>query len=152
MDRGGLAGIVAQHTEDPQPRAAGPADRRTHIERIKGTELIEMTLDQIGQLQKHQLALIGFELAPRTLRTPFGGRHGAVDVLGIALGHRGEQFAGRRIAAFKMFARGGVQPFAVDQHLLERAVGEGVTGYRNGFCLRRVCLGHVCLCHVCLLP
>jgi hypothetical protein len=78
-----------------------------------------MTLDEIGQFEKDLLPLVGFELAPRTLECFAGCRHGSVDVLGVALGHCGEQFAGRRIAAFKMFAGGGVQPFAVDQQLFE---------------------------------
>src|SRR6478752_5668039 len=67
-----------------------------------------------------------------------------VDVLGVALGDGGEQFAGRWIVSLELLARGGIDPFAVDQHLLVGAIRIRMARDRN--CLRD---SHVCspLCY-----
>jgi hypothetical protein len=101
VDRCGLARIVAQHAEDALARAAGPADRRAHVEGVKRGEFVEMALDEIGELEQDLLALIGLEPAPGPFEGLAGRRYRAVDVLGLALGDRRQQFTGCRIAALE---------------------------------------------------
>jgi hypothetical protein len=63
-----------------------------------------MTLDQVGELEEHLLALVRLELAPRTLERLAGGSHRAIDIFGIAFCHRRKQLAGGRVAAFETLA------------------------------------------------
>ncbi len=46
MDRGGLAGVVAQHANRAQAIGAGAADGRTHVERIELRQFVEILLDE----------------------------------------------------------------------------------------------------------
>jgi hypothetical protein len=94
-----------------------------------------MTLNQIGKLQENLLALIRLELAPRPFECLACRGDRAVDVFGVALRHRGEQFAGRGIAAFEVLAGSGVHPFAVDEHLFVGAVRIWMAAHWNGFSL-----------------
>jgi hypothetical protein len=135
VDRGGLTRIVAQHAEHAQPRAARAADRRAHIAGVERAQLVEMTLDQIGELQKDLLALIRLELAPRPFERLARRGDRPVDVFGVALRHGGKQFAGRRIAAFKVLAGSGIHPFAVDEHLFVGAVRMRMAAHWNGLSL-----------------
>ncbi len=117
MQRGRLPGVVAQHAEHAQLVAAGAADRRAHVEGVELRQFLEILLDEIGELEQQGLPLERLDLAPRSLEGAAGRGDRAVDVLGIALGDGGEQFAGRRIMRLEFLAGGGVDPFAVDQHL-----------------------------------
>src|SRR4029077_21144442 len=132
---GAWPALVARHAKDAQPRAAGPADRRAHVEGVERTQLVAMAVDQIGKLQQNLLALIRLELAPRPFERLACRSDCAVDVFGVALRHGGEQFAGRGIAAFKMLAGRGVPPFAVDEHLFVGAVRIRMAAHWNGFSL-----------------
>jgi hypothetical protein len=96
-----------------------------------------MTLDQIGKLQQQRLALIRLELAPRPFERLARRGDGPIDVLRVALGHGGEEFAGRWVAALEGLARRGVDPLAVDEHLFHGAVCKRMTADRN-----RLGLGH----------
>src|SRR5262249_20128995 len=58
------------------------------------------------------------DLAPGALEGAPRGSHRAIDVLGIALRDRREQFAGRGIERLERLAGSGVHPFAVDEHFL----------------------------------
>ena len=69
-----------------------------------------MLLDQVGELEQELLALIGLELAPRSVEGAPRRGDGAVDVLGVALGDRRQQLAGRRVAALEGLAGGGAAP------------------------------------------
>jgi hypothetical protein len=135
VDRRRLSGVVPQHAEDAQARPFGPADRRTHIERIEGAELVEMPLDEIRQLQQDLLALIRFEFAPGAFERFPGCCHRTIDILRVPFRHGRQQFTCRRITTFEALAGCGIEPFAADQHLLERAVSIGVARRRNRFCL-----------------
>ena len=146
MNRGRLAGIIAKHAEHAQPHASGSADWRAHVERVERTQLIEIPLDEICELEENLLPLVRLEFAPRAFERLAGGCHCAVDIFGIAFRDRGQQLAGRRIAAFEVLAGSSVDPFAVDQHLFEGAVREGVTRHRNSFGLGHFqlrCAGYV---------
>ncbi len=131
MQRGRLAGVVTQHAKHAQLVAAGPADRRAHIERIELRQLLEILLDQIGELQEHVLPLERLCLAPRSFEGAARGGDRAVDVLRITLGDGREQFAGCGVEGLELLAGGGVDPFAVDQHLLVGTIRKRMTRDRN---------------------
>jgi hypothetical protein len=96
-----------------------------------------VALDKVRELQQNLLALERLELAPSAFKGPSRRRNRPVDVLGISFGHGREQFARRRVAAFKVLAGRGVYPFAVNQHPFERTVRKRVPRQWN-----RLCLGH----------
>ncbi len=139
VDCGGLACVIAQHAERAQPVAAGAADRRAHVERVELGQFLEIGFDQLGELEQHVLPLERLHLAPRPFEGAPRRRNRAVDVLGVALGDGREQFTGGGVVGFEFLAGGGVDPFAVDQHLLVGAVGIRMARDRN--CLRN---SHVC--------
>ena len=66
--------------------AAGAADRRAHVERIELRKLLEIFLDEIGELEQQRLPLKWLDLAPRPFEGAARGGDRAVDILGIALG------------------------------------------------------------------
>ena len=144
MDRGRLACVIAQHAEHAQLVAAGARDRRAHVDRVELRQLLKILLDQVGEPEQHVLPLEWPYLAPRSLEGAAGGGYRTVDVLGVALGDGGEQFAGRWIMSLELLARGGIDPFAVDQHLLVGTIRIRMARDRN--CLRD---SHVCspLCY-----
>ena len=139
MQRRGLACIIAQHAEHAQAIAAGTGDRCAHVEGVELRQLLEILLDEVGEPEQHALPLEWLHLAPRPLEGAARGGDRAVDVLGVALGDDGEQFAGGRIARLELLARRGIDPFAIDQHLLVGTIRIGMARDRN--CLRD---GHVC--------
>ena len=57
VQRGRHAGVVAQHAENAAARARGAADRRAHVEGVEQAQLVEMPLDEVGELEQHLLAL-----------------------------------------------------------------------------------------------
>ncbi len=126
-----LPGIKTQHAQHALFGAAGTADRCAHVQRVQRTQLIEMLLDEIGELEQQVLALVRLDLAPRPLEGPARSRNRGVDVLLIAFGNGGQQFAGGGIAGLKRLAGCGVHPLAIDQHFFVAAVGIGVTIDRN---------------------
>ncbi|MGY4422769.1 hypothetical protein ACVWY2_005218 [Bradyrhizobium sp. JR6.1] len=83
-------------------------------------------------LERLHLAPGPFERAARRC-------NGTVDVLGIALGDGGEQFTGCGVMGFECLAGGGVDPFAVDQHLLVGAIGIRMARDRNSLRDSHVC-------------
>src|SRR6185437_16383141 len=93
VDRGRLSRVIAQHAEHAELVAAGAADRRPHVERVELRQFLEILLDEIGELEQHVLPLERLDLAPGPLEGTPGGGNRAIDVLGITLGHRCEQFA-----------------------------------------------------------
>jgi hypothetical protein len=129
----------AQHAEHAQLVSAGAADRRAHVERIELRQLFEIFLDEIGQFEQQVLPLKGLDLAPWPFEGAAGGRDRAVDILGIALGDGGEQFSGGRVVRLEALAGCGVDPFAVDQHLLVGTIRIGMARHRY-----RLRHSHVC--------
>ena len=136
MQRGRLPGVISEHAEHAQFVAPGAADRRAHVQRIELRELLEVFLDEIGELEQQRLALERLDLAPRSFEGAARGGDRAVDVLGIALGDRGQQLAGGRIVGLEALAGGRIDPFAVDQHLLVGAIRIRMTRdrYRLRYC------------------
>src|SRR5882762_5821018 len=139
MQRGRLPCVISGHAEHPQLVAAGAADRRAHVERVELRQLLEVFLDQIGELEQQGLPLIRLDLAPGSLEGTAGCCDRAVDILGIAFGHRCEQFAGGRIVGLESLAGRRVDPFAVDQHLFVGTVRIRMARNRN-----RLRHSHVC--------
>src|SRR4051794_35988695 len=91
-----------------------------------------MRLDEISELQQQRLPLIRFGLAPGPFERAARRRNRTVDVLRIAFGDGREQFASRRIMCLEALTRGGIDPFALDQHLLVGTVGIRMARERNG--------------------
>ncbi|MHC2305161.1 hypothetical protein ACVIJ1_001631 [Bradyrhizobium elkanii] len=139
MDRGRLAGIVAQHAERAQAVAAGAADRCAHVERVELGQFLEIGFDEFGELEQHVLPLERLHLAPGPFERAARRRDRTVDVLGIALGDRREQLTGGGIMRLEFLAGGGVDPFAVDQHLLVGAIGIRMARDRNSLRNSHVC-------------
>ena len=100
-------------------RHAGHTDRLSVIERLELREFIEMVEDQIADVPKDLPAFGGREPSPGSLVERMPRRvDRVIDVLGFAFGHLGDDFTGGGIEDRKRFARRGVDPFAVDEHLL----------------------------------
>src|SRR3546814_15968112 len=78
----------------------GPADRRAHVERVEPAQLLEVLLDEIGELQQQGLALERLHPAPRALEGAAGRCYGAVYVLGVALGAIGRASCRERGSPF----------------------------------------------------
>ena len=78
-----------------------------------------MLFDQVGEPPHHAAALgwrnlrpwAGFECGAR-------GFYGAVDIFAVAFGDLRENFAGGGIVGGESFAGSGIDPLAVDEHLL----------------------------------
>jgi hypothetical protein len=131
MQRGRLSRVIAEHAEHAELVAAGAADRRAHVEGVELRQFLEILLDEVGEFQQQALPLIRLDLAPRTLECAAGGGDRAVDVLGVALGHRRQQLAGRGVMRLEFLAGRGVDPVAVDQHLLVGSVRVRMARDRN---------------------
>src|SRR5262245_46581371 len=128
MDRSRLASVVAQHAEYAQACAFGPTDRRAHVERVECAEFVKVALDQVGQFQQDLLAFIRLELAPWPFNRRARGRDSTIDVLCVTFCNGCQQLAGRWIAAREGLPGNGLNPFAVDQHLLDGSVRIRMTG------------------------
>ena len=74
-----------------------------------------MALDEIRQPEKKLLALIRLELAPGPLKCLAGSRDGAIDVLGVALGHGRQHFAGCWVATLEALSRCCIDPSPTNQ-------------------------------------
>ena len=131
MDRGGLAGVIAQHADGAQAIGAGAAERRAHVERVELRQFVEILLDEVGELEQQVLPLERLDLAPGPFEGAAGGGDRAVDVFLVALGDGCEQFAGGGVVGLEALARGGIDPLPVDQHLLVGPVGERMARDRN---------------------
>jgi len=81
MERGRLPRVIAQHAEHAELVAAGAADRRAHVERVELRQLLEILLDEIGELEQQALPLERLDLAPRPFEGAAGGGDRAIDVL-----------------------------------------------------------------------
>jgi hypothetical protein len=134
VDRGRLTGIITEHAEHAEFVAAGAADRRAHVERVELRQLLEILLDEIGEFQKQALPLERLDLAPGTFEGAASRDNRAVDILGVAFGHGRQQFTCRGIKRLEFLAGSGIDPLAVDQHLLVGTIGVGMARDRN--CLR----------------
>ena len=90
-----------------------------------------MPLDQIGQLEQDQLALVGLDLAPWAFKSSAGGGNRAVDIFRVALRHPRQDLAGGRIDAVERLARNRLDPLAVDQQPLHCTIEKRVAGLLN---------------------
>ena len=54
VDGGRHAGVVAQHAERALAVAARAADRRAHVERVEQRQLVDVLLDQVGELEQQR--------------------------------------------------------------------------------------------------
>ena len=118
----------------PSTRSLLPRVRLIGAPMSSGVELrqlLEILLDEVGELEQQVLPLERLDLAPRPFEGAASGGDRAVDVLRVALGDRRQQFAGGGIVGLEALAGGGVDPLAVDQHLLVGPVGERMARDRN---------------------
>jgi hypothetical protein len=70
--------------------------RRAHVERIEQGEILDLLLQQIGEPEQDGLAFGGQNPPPGAfVERPPRRPDGKVDVLCVALGDFGQQFAGR---------------------------------------------------------
>ncbi|MGY2939174.1 hypothetical protein ACVWZ6_008776 [Bradyrhizobium sp. GM6.1] len=104
MDRGGLAGIIAQHADGAQAIGTGTAERRAHVERVELRQFVEILLDEVGKLQEQILPLERLDLAPGPFEGAASGSNCAIDIFLVALGHCCEQFAGRGVVGLEALA------------------------------------------------
>ncbi|MEA2869466.1 MAG: hypothetical protein QOE39_4181, partial [Bradyrhizobium sp.] len=116
VQRGRLPCVISEHAEHAQLVAAGTADRRAHIERVELRKLLEILLDEIGELEQQVLPLERLDLAPWSFEGAARRGNRAVDVFRVAFGNGREQFAGGGVVRLEALAGSGVDPFAVDQH------------------------------------
>jgi hypothetical protein len=104
VDRGGLAGIIAQHADGTQAIGAGTAERGAHVERVELRQFVEILLDEVGELQEQVLPLERLDLAPGPFEGAAGGSNCAVDIFLVALRHGCEQLAGGGIVGLEALA------------------------------------------------
>ena len=95
-----------------------------------------MLFDQIGKLQQQILSFERSEFAPGAFERAPGCGDCTIDVRLVAFRDGGEQLAGGRVVTLEGLARGCVDPFAVDQHLLGAAIGVRMAIERDGLSLR----------------
>jgi hypothetical protein len=98
------AGVVAQHADGALAVVARAADGCAHVVGVERRQLLDVLLDQVGELQQHGLPLGRLPLAPWAGECLARRGDGAVDVLAVTLGDVRQKLAGRGIAAFEGLA------------------------------------------------
>src|SRR5579875_2228203 len=88
------------------------------IQRFELRELLAVLLNEIGQPGNAATSLRGTHLAPGALIEGFAcGSHGPMDIFGPSLGHMSHHLTRSGIVNLEGFARGGIYPLAINQHL-----------------------------------
>ena len=119
VDLVGPAGVVAEAVDHQrQVGVAALADRLAVVERLQLGQLVDVLLDQVGELVHQAAAVAGVHLAPGAgVERLAGGLDRQVDIGGIPLGDLGDDFLGRRVDRLERLAADAVAPLAVDQQL-----------------------------------
>ena len=74
--------------------------------------------DLFGETEQNAAAFLRSGRRPRAFfECSLGGSDGAIHVIGICIGHLGDDFFGRGIVNGEGFVRFAGDPFAVDEHL-----------------------------------
>ena len=94
----------------------GQADRLAVVERLDLREFLGVRLQRVGERMHQPLAPGRWHRGPRAGRERLaGGRDGAVDVLGAALGDLGDLAARRGVDGGEGAPVGGLQALGADQ-------------------------------------
>ncbi len=119
MDLVGPAGIIAEAVDHQrQIGGAALADRLAVIQRFELGELVEMRLDQVGELVHEPSPVAGIHRAPRSgFKRLARGLDREIDIGRIPFGHLGDHLLRSRVDCFKRLATLAVAPLAIDQHL-----------------------------------
>ena len=119
LDLGRPAGhVVEQVRRQRDVRAEGDGVGLAVVQALELRQLLGVLEDQVADAPDDPAALRRRDAAPGALVEGLpGGPDGAVDVLGIALGHVRQRLAGGRVGRLERLARGGVDPLPVDEQL-----------------------------------
>ena len=107
MNLVGPASVVAQAVDhERQVALLGLGDRLAVVEDFQFRQLVQVFLDQVGQLAHEPAAVAGVHPAPGTLVERLArGLDGPIDVGGVALGDFGDDLLGGRIDRGEGLAR-----------------------------------------------
>ncbi len=93
----GPAAIVPEAADDGTDVAAGQGDRLAIVERLDGSQQVEVLFAELRKLDQEDAALLGSHAAPRALESLACGGNGNVDILLGGLAHRADDLLGRRV-------------------------------------------------------
>ena len=151
MDLVGPAGVVAEAVDHQrQVAVAALADRLAVVERLELGQLVDVLLDQVGELVHQPAAVAGVHLAPGAgVERLARGLDGQVDVGGVPLGDLGDDLLGGRVDRRERLAAGAVAPLAVDQHLGLKRAGDFAARFGDGgHCVFSLCQTRAILARV----
>src|SRR5262249_39607931 len=126
------AGIITERLNRPRNiHIAGLEERLAIIERLQLGELVLMFLDEVGDTQKDFRSLSWLLVRPWPFIKGFARSfYRTIDIYGIPLGDHCQGLSRRRVHGDKRFARGGIDPFAADEHLLTGRGDKPPHGFR----------------------
>ena len=127
-DLGGPAGHVAEHVDgERHVGSAGDGDGLAVVERFEFGKLVEVLLEQVGELPDEAAALGGLHAGPgAVVEGGARGADGAVDVFCFGLGDMGHDFAGGGIVDGEGLAGRREDEASIDKHAV--FLGDEVVG------------------------
>jgi hypothetical protein len=111
----GPAAVVAEALDNAADVALGHGDGLAVVEGLDGGEELEVLLDEVGELEDHDGAGVGSDLAPGALEGLAGGLDGGVDILLGGLADRGDDLLGGGIDGLELLLLGTLDPLVVDE-------------------------------------
>jgi hypothetical protein len=119
----GGAGVILEAPGRAFHLGAGVGDRLAALNGFQGGQFVGVLADQGGQAQQHASAMGGARLRPASVLERGQRRPGgAVDVLGAAFGHVGDDLAGRGIGDLKRLPARRSGLLSADLHLKAHAL------------------------------
>src|SRR5262249_793537 len=116
LDLVGPAGVVAKGVDDTLDVAARVADGLAAVERLQFGQFLRVLLDEVGEDEHEAPGVGGVHLRPgAALEGLAGGLDGAIDVLGGAFAHLGDDLAGGGVVGVEGLALDGVNELVVDE-------------------------------------
>ncbi len=100
---------------------AGDGQRLAVVQALQLRELLQMLLDQVGELPDQAAAIGSGHLRPRAAVESLARcLHGAIDVFTIAFGDLGHHLAGGGIVGGEGLSGSRLHPLAIDKHFARR--------------------------------
>lgn len=120
LDLVGPAAVVPQAADRSGDITLGHGDGLSVVERLDGSQLVEVRLHQLGQLDEQLATGLGCDLAPLAIECCPGGGNGDVDILLGGLGDGADDLLGGGVDDLE-----GLLVYALDELIVDEAVRRG---------------------------
>lgn len=124
LDLVGPTTVVPYATDNGAQITAGHVDGLSIVERLNGSEQIQVLLKNIGELQQHTAPVVGGDLPPWTIKGLASSSHGKIDILLVTLVDLCDDLLSGGVDNVELLLVDRLDPLAVNV-----AVGRGLLGF-----------------------